>query len=719
MKKLFFLAFLALLFCGCSHHDLPLAEHGDTMVYFRYDSATTKTLQVNDTQISNCNIMMYDAQGQLVASSYCPTGKVTTMSLTSAIGRSYKFYCVCNIGDITGNPLFRNVTGLEGYQYTVNSYSDIVDITGAVPMTGCTGFITIAAGMNIVIDLTRCVALVSIRIDDSELENSDISINSIRVRNAASKVGLFGHSAATSAQDCTPNGDYAAPAELSTFNNGDPVGFYMFENKQGELLPGNTSCTTKFFEEGSIYEQLCSYVELEGYYNDLLSDNPRRGNFTYRFYLGENTTTDFSVVRNHHYHIVLKLHDNGVDEESWRVDDELLPYATLVRVIPPEYTFVGVSGTTTLTAEVLPAGADQSVIWSSGNPSVATVDQNGMVTPHSLGTAEIRATVTDGSGVFGTGIIHVVQPSVPVSIEPNYLKEFGWVLGAGSFTRNFEVTVHYQDGSSRVLSGQDALATIDNSDGEWIIDEEGLQAPFETTAMELLLNYTESGRTVSFSSEGEVVKSDDFYTATFYQNVNKKYGDTDHRPIVVTNIQCYRSPVCDLEPMLTFTTNSSFLERTADGYRLIGTCTVNGDIHYTLAGSLIDGFGNRFSKTYTKMITVFEYRKRFYNIQINTMVRDYINPNSQEQPDNIIVTITLVKSWESSQQIARYFFPASYDQDTGELVQGSFTYRWYQTTMTVQMQDDREYEYNYDNNGNLLIEGYCFDESRYIYYDSL
>ncbi|MBQ1167799.1 MAG: hypothetical protein II143_01745, partial [Bacteroidales bacterium] len=128
---------------------------------------------------------------------------------------------------------------------------------------------------------------------------------------------------------------------------------------------------------------------------------------------------------------------------------------------------------------------------------------------------------------------------------------------------------------------------------------------------------------------------------------------------------------------------------------------------------------NRFSKTYTKMITVFEYRKRFYNIQINTMVRDYINPNSQEQPDNIIVTITLVKSWESSQQIARYFFPASYDQDTGELVQGSFTYRWYQTTMTVQMQDDREYEFNYDNNGNLLIEGYCFDESRYIYYDSL
>ncbi|MBQ1169091.1 MAG: hypothetical protein II143_08305, partial [Bacteroidales bacterium] len=102
MKKLFFLAFLALLFCGCSHHDLSVAEHGDATVYFRYDSATTKTLQVNDTQISNCNIMMYDAQGQLVASSYCPTGKVTTMSLTSAIGRSYKFYCVCNIGDITG-----------------------------------------------------------------------------------------------------------------------------------------------------------------------------------------------------------------------------------------------------------------------------------------------------------------------------------------------------------------------------------------------------------------------------------------------------------------------------------------------------------------------------------------------------------------------------------------------------------------------------------------
>lgn len=718
MKKLFLIVLSALLVCGCSHRDLPVREMGEATVYFCYDSARTKTLNVNDTQISNCNILMYDLQGQLVASSYCPTGKVTHMSLTSAIGRTYKFYCVCNIGDITANPLFSNIAGLEGYQYSVNSYSDIVDISGAVPMTGRTDYITIAAGMNIYIDLTRCVALVSIRIDDSELENSDISINSIRVKNAASKVGLFCSSAATSAADCTPNGDYAASGELVTFNNGDPVGFYMFENRQGELLPGNTSCTTKYFEQGSIYEQLCSYVVLEGYYNDLLSDNPRRGNFTYRFYLGENPTSDFSVVRNHHYHIVLKLHDDGVDEESWRVDEDLTPYATLVRVIPPEYTFFGVSGTTTLRAEVLPAGADQSVIWSSGNPSVATVDQNGVVTPHSLGTAEIRATVTDGSGVFGTGIIHVVQPSVPVSIEPNYLRDFGWVLGAGSYTENFQVTIHYQDGSSRVLSGEDALATIDNDD-EWIISDNGLSAPVETVPMELLLSYTEAGRTVTFSSEGHVVKPDDFYTATFYQNVNKKYGDTDNRPIVVTNIQCFSSPVCDLEPLLTFTTNTSYLERTPDGFRLKGTCTVNGDIYYTLTGSLIDAFGNRFSKTYSKMITVFEYRKRFYNVQINTMVRDYINPNSQEQPDNIIVTITLVKSWESSQQIARYFFPASYDQDTGELAQGSFTYRWYQTTMTVQMQDDRDFEYNYDNDGNLLIEGYCFDESRYIYYDPL
>ena len=56
-----------------------------------------------------------------------------------------------------------------------------------------------------------------------------------------------------------------------------------------------------------------------------------------------------------------------------------------------------------LTATVLPEDcADKTVIWESNNPSVATVDSNGLVMTHSVGTATITAMTTDGSNLNTT-----------------------------------------------------------------------------------------------------------------------------------------------------------------------------------------------------------------------------------------------------------------------------------------------------------------------------
>ena len=55
------------------------------------------------------------------------------------------------------------------------------------------------------------------------------------------------------------------------------------------------------------------------------------------------------------------------------------------------------SGSFTLTATVQPENAtDKSVAWSSGNPSVAFVDNSGTVTPRSAGTAVVTATTENG-----------------------------------------------------------------------------------------------------------------------------------------------------------------------------------------------------------------------------------------------------------------------------------------------------------------------------------
>ena len=66
-----------------------------------------------------------------------------------------------------------------------------------------------------------------------------------------------------------------------------------------------------------------------------------------------------------------------------------------------------------LTATVLPEECNnKTVLWSSNNPSVATADSNGLVTTHSVGTATITATTTDGSNLSTTCTVTLLPVGV-------------------------------------------------------------------------------------------------------------------------------------------------------------------------------------------------------------------------------------------------------------------------------------------------------------------
>ena len=66
-----------------------------------------------------------------------------------------------------------------------------------------------------------------------------------------------------------------------------------------------------------------------------------------------------------------------------------------------------------LTATVLPENCDiKTVNWASNNPSVATVDSNGLVTTHSVGTATITAITTDGSNLSTTCTVTLLPVGV-------------------------------------------------------------------------------------------------------------------------------------------------------------------------------------------------------------------------------------------------------------------------------------------------------------------
>ena len=65
--------------------------------------------------------------------------------------------------------------------------------------------------------------------------------------------------------------------------------------------------------------------------------------------------------------------------------------------VSPDALNLSAGDTATLAATVLPADADQTVVWTSSDPSVATVDDNGVVTAVGPGNAEITVTATNGT----------------------------------------------------------------------------------------------------------------------------------------------------------------------------------------------------------------------------------------------------------------------------------------------------------------------------------
>ncbi len=90
----------------------------------------------------------------------------------------------------------------------------------------------------------------------------------------------------------------------------------------------------------------------------------------------------------------------------------------------------------TLTATVAPSNAtNKNVTWSSDTPAVATVDNNGLVSAVSQGTAVITVTTQDGghTATCNVTVTVPVPPSVPVSNWAILLSLVG-IVGASLFT---------------------------------------------------------------------------------------------------------------------------------------------------------------------------------------------------------------------------------------------------------------------------------------------
>jgi hypothetical protein len=112
-----------------------------------------------------------------------------------------------------------------------------------------------------------------------------------------------------------------------------------------------------------------------------------------------------------------------------------------VEVAPAEATLTGVGETLTLTATVLPEDATEgSVVWSSSDEAVVTVNASGVVTAVAEGVAEITATAGRATG----------KATVTVEIEPVMGKVYA--VGTDLANDGGQLATLWVDGKARRLS---------------------------------------------------------------------------------------------------------------------------------------------------------------------------------------------------------------------------------------------------------------------------
>jgi len=177
----------------------------------------------------------------------------------------------------------------------------------------------------------------------------------------------------------------------------------------------------------------------------------------------------------------------------------------------PEKLPITLGQTCRMQPEILPANATfQTLAWQSSQPTVVSVDEDGVITANALGTAVITASATDGSGC--TASCEVTVSASPIAVSSVWCSEAALSINKG--------TTHQ-------LTAGVVPVTAENTEILW-------------TTSDLWVAKVDSNGLVSARSEGEaVIRAISAANETIYAECSV----TVLPPIKVTSVACNEHPV--------------------------------------------------------------------------------------------------------------------------------------------------------------------------------
>ncbi len=199
------------------------------------------------------------------------------------------------------------------------------------------------------------------------------------------------------------------------------AGKVTYDTNFFELVKGATNTTfTEGGESGEAFNVLATAKEGEtiAILTLKVKDNPT-GSGIVRFTELEASDGDMGKVGDEG---IAKTADKQIEiklKSTTQTDPDDENVAVTGVTVTPASQEVQVGKSTTFIATVTPDNAtNKKVTWTSSDESVATVNEDGVVTGVKVGTATITATTVDG-GITGTATIEVKEDDViPTPVEP-------------------------------------------------------------------------------------------------------------------------------------------------------------------------------------------------------------------------------------------------------------------------------------------------------------
>ncbi len=270
-------------------------------------------------KIADLNIFLYHDGVLLKEHSYYYTDMSSLMLSFPAGKNGFNIYMVGNVGKMEAPEEESEIVELCHVAETYDDFRrDGFPVANVFPdyMKG-----TLAS-----FKLKRLVGQYNITLAPSA-QDAEYEVKDVRLMNCALDVYPFGSEvkagrfASSAAYGEEAAGDFLTDDDILRLNQGECVSICFVENIQGELLPGNTDRKKKI---PSCLETMapgmsrrCTYMEITA---DVITRSARYTDAKYRFYLGQNETTDFSIRRNTLYDVTLDFTQNMVSEQEWRIE---------------------------------------------------------------------------------------------------------------------------------------------------------------------------------------------------------------------------------------------------------------------------------------------------------------------------------------------------------------------------------------------------------------